>query len=65
VTCVEVPGGIVARATKELDEKGRVIRRSSLELVDYQAQIEEGSGEEESSRYLTRRQARKAARRGR
>lgn len=65
VTCVEVPGGIVARATKELDEKGRVIRRSSLELVDYHAKIEEGSGDEESPRYLTRRQARKAARRGR
>jgi len=31
----DIPGGIVAHATKELDENGRIIRRSTLELVDY------------------------------
>lgn len=36
VTSVDVPGGIVARTSKELDLQGRVLRRSSMELVDYQ-----------------------------
>jgi hypothetical protein len=69
LTCIEVPGGIVARASKELDEKGRLMRRSMMELVDYHAELEESSGEaasdDDSTRYLSRRQARKAARRGR
>ena len=30
-----VPGGVVANTAKELDAEGRVIRRSTLELVDY------------------------------
>jgi hypothetical protein len=36
VTSVDVPGGIVARTSKELDLQGRTLRRSSMELVDYQ-----------------------------
>jgi hypothetical protein len=64
VTCVDIPGGIVARTSKELDEKGRLLRRSTLELVDYHSEVEEASGDD-GVRYLTRRQARKAARRGR
>ncbi len=36
VTSVDVPGGIVARASNELDEKGHVVRRSMMELIDYQ-----------------------------
>lgn len=64
VTCVDVPGGIVARTSKELDEKGRLLRRSTLELVDYHAEVEDAAGDD-GARYLTRRQARKAARRGR
>ncbi|MHB1033774.1 MAG: hypothetical protein ACYC35_05445 [Pirellulales bacterium] len=32
----EVPGGVVAHVCKDLDRAGRVIRRSTLELVDYQ-----------------------------
>lgn len=31
----EVPGGIVGNHSKELDPTGRLIRRSSMELVDY------------------------------
>ncbi|GAB6184967.1 hypothetical protein JCM17478_04690 [Thermopirellula anaerolimosa] len=31
----EIPGGIVCQTTKEFDEGGRLVRRTSLELVDY------------------------------
>ena len=31
----DVPGGIVRHSSKELDKTGRVVRRSTLELVDY------------------------------
>ena len=31
----DVPGGVVAHWSREMDETGRVIRRSVLELVDY------------------------------
>jgi hypothetical protein len=30
-----VPGGIVAHSSKELDADGHLIRRSTLEVVDY------------------------------
>ncbi len=59
VTCVEIPGGIVARTTKELDAQGRLVRRSSIELVAYHAEADAREPE-----FLTRRQA-KRARRGR
>jgi hypothetical protein len=65
-TCVDIPGGIVSRTSKESDEKGKLLRRSTMELVDYHAELEEASGTgEDGPRYLSRRQARKAARRGR
>ena len=35
LVCAEVPGGVVCQASKEYDETGRLVRRSSLELVDY------------------------------
>jgi hypothetical protein len=35
VTCMDVPGGIICHSLKELDESGRMVRRSWLELVDY------------------------------
>lgn len=35
VTSVDVPGGVICHTAKELDENGRLVRRSSLELVDY------------------------------
>lgn len=31
----DVPGGIVSHSSKEVDKKGRVLRRSTLQLVDY------------------------------
>ncbi len=31
----EVPGGIVANRSKEIDKNGRLVRRSTLELIDY------------------------------
>ena len=35
VTSTDVPGGVIWNASKELDKTGRLIRRSTLELVDY------------------------------
>ena len=35
VTSVEVPGGVICHTAKDLDEQGRLVRRSTLELVDY------------------------------
>jgi hypothetical protein len=68
VTSVDVPGGIVARTSKELDPVGRLLRRSTLELVDYQVVDNEDdnnsavdkSGDKNNALSLTRRQARKA-----
>ena len=34
-TCADVPGGIVSHSSKEVDENGRLQRRSTLELVEY------------------------------
>jgi hypothetical protein len=33
----EVPGGVVSHSSKEVDKNGRLLRRSTLELVDYNA----------------------------
>ncbi len=35
VMSMEVPGGVICQTSKELDSQGRLLRRSSLELVDY------------------------------
>lgn len=35
VQCMDVPGGVVSHTSKELDKRGNVTRRSTLELVDY------------------------------
>lgn len=35
VDCPSVPGGVVSHSLREEDEMGRVIRRSTLELLDY------------------------------
>jgi hypothetical protein len=40
VVCPKIPGGIVSHASKELDADGRLIRRSTLELLDYGAEPE-------------------------
>ena len=33
----DVPGGVVSQGSKEVDKNGRLLRRSTLELVDYNA----------------------------
>ena len=35
VYCPDVPGGVVANTSKESNEAGRIVRRSTLELLDY------------------------------
>jgi hypothetical protein len=35
VVCPDIPGGVVSHSSKELDSNGRLIRRSTLEIVDY------------------------------
>jgi hypothetical protein len=35
VVLPDVPGGVVSHSQKEVDKSGRVVRRSTLELVDY------------------------------
>lgn len=37
----EVPGGVIAHTSKELDRSGRVTRRSTLELIDFGTECEE------------------------
>ena len=41
VTSVDVPGGIVFRTLKELDSRGRIVRRSTVKLIDYSAEEEQ------------------------
>ena len=36
IQCVDVPGAVVAHSSHEFDANGRIIRRSVLELVDYE-----------------------------
>lgn len=35
VVCLDVPGGVVAHTSKDLDPSGKLVRRSALELLDY------------------------------
>ena len=35
VWCEEVPGGVVAHWSKELDAEGKLLARTTLELLDY------------------------------
>jgi hypothetical protein len=35
VYCLEIPGGVVAHSSKEFDTAGQLLRRSTLELIDY------------------------------
>ena len=41
VHCIEVPGAVVAHSIDELDADGKVVRRSTLELVDYGVAMQE------------------------
>jgi len=37
----DVPGGVIAHTSKELDRSGRITRRSTLELIDFGTECEE------------------------
>ena len=37
VVSPEVPGGVVSQSSKEVDKNGQLVRRSTLELLDYSA----------------------------
>jgi hypothetical protein len=57
--CVDVPGQIVSASTKELDAQGRVVRRNTLQLVDFKAVDDDASG------VITRAKHRREERRAR
>lgn len=61
VNCEDVPGGVVSHSASETDASGKTVRRSSLELIDYEiADVKPGDST------MTRRQwrhHRKATRR--
>lgn len=48
VHCADVPGGVIEHTSKETDDTGRVIRRSTLELVTFQV----GTGEDADSQLV-------------
>lgn len=56
--CLDVPGSVVSHTSKELDESDQVVRRSTLELIDYG----EGDGRDDTKarRRLFHRRARKS-----
>ncbi len=41
VVCPEIPGGVVSHSSKELDPTGRLVRRSTLEMVDFKVESEQ------------------------
>ncbi len=57
ITCVEVPGAIVLRSQKELDSRGHITRRSTVELTDYNAVEEDQSLDNFRPRLFHRRRA--------
>ncbi len=44
VCCMDVPGGVVYHTAKELDSEGRVVRRGTLEIVDYSIAGDDNTG---------------------
>jgi hypothetical protein len=62
VQCAAVPGGVVLHSSKELDETGQLVRRSTLELIDYAAFDPAEDPEEGRRRLFNRLRARKPPR---
>lgn len=58
VTCTNVPGGILCYSLKELDESGRMARRSWLETIDYGLDPDD----QDRGGFFRRRRARNAPR---
>jgi hypothetical protein len=61
-TCADVPGGIVARTSEELDGHDHVVRRSRLELVDYHVVDDDDDSNNSGSSPQAHRQSRRARR---
>jgi hypothetical protein len=59
VCCADIPGQIVSASTKESDGQGRVVRRNTLELMEFQSVVDEPGG------ILTRAKHRREERRAR
>lgn len=57
--CQAVPGGVVAHTSKELDRSGRLVRRSTLELVDYHVAKTDPPEQESKRRFFFRRRDRR------
>ena len=45
-----MPGGVVAHSSKEVDVQGRLLRRSTLELVNYEAELAPREGQQAQPR---------------
>ncbi len=45
----DVPGGVVSHASKQLDEAGKVVRRTTLELINYGLEPEKSESDEPDS----------------
>jgi len=58
MTSVDVPGGIASRTSKEMDAQGHVIRRVSMELIDFHAVEEDQVPEGQRRRLFHRRRNR-------
>lgn len=58
VTSTDVPGGIISHSLKELDNSGRMVRRSWLQTIDYGVQPDDG----DRGGFFHRRRARGARR---
>ncbi|NLF07726.1 MAG: hypothetical protein GX594_07070 [Pirellulaceae bacterium] len=60
----EVPGGVLSHNFKEIDNEGRVVRRSTLNLVDYGVEPEADRAGYFHSKRAARRAAKAISRRG-
>ena len=56
VTSVEVPGGLVNRTVKELDSQGHLVRRRTVELVDFKTVDDDDVPQWHSRRWRRRHQ---------
>ena len=64
VVLPDVPGGVFSHSSKDVDKSGRVVRRSTLELVDYGAEPEEDRVGVFHSKRAARRASKSVSRRG-
>jgi hypothetical protein len=48
VYCLEIPGGVVTHSSKEFDAAGHLLRRSTLELIDYASVVDQPTADPDS-----------------